>query len=434
MSDAEDLHERAHSLIPGGCHTYSKGDDQFPANAPAFIVRARGARCWDPDGNEFVDWAMGLRSVILGHAHPAVLDAVRAELDRGSNFARPAPIEVELAEQLVDLIPSAEMVKFGKNGSDVTAAAVRLARAHTGRPYIARCRDHPFFSVQDWFIGSTVVNAGIPEAVRELTLQFDYNRLETLAALFDEHPGQIACVILEPAATEPPAPGFLEGVRELATRHGSVLVFDEIITGFRWHLRGAQTLFGVTPDLSCFAKAIGNGFSVSALVGRRDIMELGGIGHARRKVFLLSATHGGETHALAAALATIRELQTHDVVTRIWEIGQQLQTRFNALAREAGLAEYVSLAGYPCMPHLLTRDDKGQPSMEYRTLFLQELVAGGVLLPWVAVSAAHGPSEIEQTLDASRRAMKAYARAIDQRNVRSMLTGPAVKPVFRPYN
>ncbi len=431
---SERLRQQAHDLIPAGCHTYSKGDDQFPERAPRFIARARGSHCWDLDGNEFVDWGMGLRSVILGHAYPAVLDAVRGQLELGSNFTRPAPIEVELAELLVDLIPSAEMVKFAKNGSDVTSAAVRLARAYTGRDYVARCRDNPFFSVHDWFIGSTPANGGIPARVQDLTLMFDYNRLETLEALFERHPGQIACVILEPVSTHAPHPGYLQAVRDLTRRHGAVLIFDEIISGFRWHLRGAQSYFGVTPDLSTFAKAIANGFSVSALVGRRDIMELGGLRHDRRKVFLLSATHGGETHALAACIATIDELRARDVVAHLWRIGQSLKDGFNALARELAVAEHVSLEGYPCSPYLVTKDHAGQASMEYRTLFLQETIAGGVLMPWVAISYSHTPADVEQTLEASRRAMLVYRQALEKESARPFFDGPAVKPVFRPYN
>lgn len=431
---SERLRQRAHELIPGGCHTYSKGDDQFPERAPRFIARARGSRCWDVDGNEFVDWGMGLRSVILGHAYPAVLAAVRSQLDLGSNFTRPAPIEVELADLLVDLIPSAEMVKFGKNGSDVTSAAVRLARAYTGRDYVARCRDNPFFSVHDWFIGSTPTNSGIPQVVQDLTLMFDYDRLDTLEALFVRHPGQIACVILEPVSTQAPQPGYLEAVKELTHRHGAVLIFDEIISGFRWHLGGAQTYLGVTPDLSTFAKAIANGFSVSALVGRRDIMELGGLSHERRKVFLLSATHGGETHELAACIATIKELRDRNVVAHLWRIGQVLQDGFNSVARELGVSDHVALAGYPCSPYLVTNDHTGRSSTEYRTLFLQEAIAGGVLMPWIAISYAHTDVEVEQTLEASRRALLVYRRALEKESARPFFEGPAVKPVFRPYN
>lgn len=430
----EALRQRAQALIPAGAHTYSKGDDQFPANAPAFIVRGAGARCWDVDGREYVDWGMGLRSVILGHAYQPVVDAAAAQLALGANFTRPSPLESQLAERLVGLIPAAEMVKLAKNGSDVTSGAVRLARAFTGRDYIARCASNPFLSFGDWFIGSTVVSAGIPEGVRAFTLQFDYNNLGSLERLFDEHPGKIACVVMEPATTEHPAPGYLEAVKRLTHHHGAVLVFDEMITGFRWHLRGAQHYYGVTPDMATFGKALGNGFSVSALVGRRDIMERGGLSHAHPRVFLLSATHGGETHALAAALATLDELETRAVCEHIWSVGELLQREFEALARELGIHEHIALTGLPCSLAVTTRDHDGQPSLDYRALFLQETIARGVLMPWLAISHSHRQSEIDQTLDACRHALAVYRRALEARSVRPLLVGPAVKPVFRPFN
>ena len=212
--------DRAHELIPAGAHTYSKGDDQFPQLCPAQLVRGRGARTWDADGNEFVDWGMGLRSVILGHCDSGVLDAVRSALDLGSNLTRPSPIEAEVAELFVENIPSAEMVKFAKNGSDVTTAAARLARAYTGRDLIARCAEHPFYSVHDWFIGDTVMNSGVPEATRNLTKRFHYNDARSLADLFEEYPRQIAMVMLEAVVVDPPADGFLEEVRRLCTEIG----------------------------------------------------------------------------------------------------------------------------------------------------------------------------------------------------------------------
>ncbi len=430
---SKELSRRAHELIPAGCHTYSKGDDQFPQNAPGFIVRGRGCQVWDVDGNEYIDWGMGLRSVILGHAYPRVLEAVMGELPNGSNFTRPSPLEVELAELLVDLIPSAQMVKFAKNGSDVTSAAVRLARAYTGRDKIALCKENPFFSFNDWFIGTTPPNAGIPQSVADLSLTFHYNDLASLQRLFDENPGHIAGVILEPVSTEAPRDGFLEQVRDLTHAHGAVLIFDEMISGFRWDLQGAQKYFGVTPDLSTFGKAIGNGFSVSALVGKRDVMELGGLRHSRPKVFLLSATHGAETHALAAAVATIRELREKDVVKQLWKTGQALQDGFNALAAELGLADYVTCAGYPCSPYIVCRDADRNVSLPFRTLFLQETIAHGILIPYIAASYSHTEGMIQKTLEASAAALEIYRRAL-QEGVDNYLVGPAVKPVFRKFN
>src|SRR5690606_20301591 len=296
---AESLRRRAHELIPGGAHTYAKGDDQFPENAPPFIVRGDGCHAWDLDGRAFVEYGMGLRAVTLGHAFAPVVDAARRELGHGLNFTRPSPIEVEAAELLQSLIPAAEMVKFCKDGSHAVDAAVRLARAFTGRDMVAICGDHPFFSTSDWFIGTTDMNAGIPEATRRLVAKFRYNDLASVEALFAQHPGQIACLVLEAARTEEPQPGYLERLKSLVHANGALLVFDEMITGFRWHLRGAQHVYGVTPDLGTFGKALANGFSVSALVGRREIMTLGGLGHDRERVFLMSTTHGAETHGLA---------------------------------------------------------------------------------------------------------------------------------------
>jgi glutamate-1-semialdehyde 2,1-aminomutase len=430
---SKELSRRAHELIPAGAHTYSKGDDQFPQNAPGLIARGQGCRVWDVDGNEYLDWGMGLRSVILGHAYPRVIDAVMATLPNGSNFTRPAPIEIELAELLVDLIPSAQMVKFAKNGSDVTSAAIRLARAFTGRDKIALCKENPFFSFYDWFIGTTPPNAGIPSAVGDLSLTFHYNDIASLQRLFGEYPNQIAGVILEPVSTEAPHASFLEQVRDLAHANGAVVIFDEMISGFRWHLQGAQKYFNVTPDLSTFGKAIGNGFSVSVLVGQREIMELGGLHHAKPKVFLLSATHGAETHALAASIATINELRDRDVVAHTWKIGRALQDAFNALASEKGLADYVTCAGYPCSPFIVCRDKDKNVSLPLRTLFLQETIAQGVLMPYIAISYSHDDRTVQQTLEASANALEIYRRAL-QDGVEKYLVGPAVKPVFRRFN
>jgi glutamate-1-semialdehyde 2,1-aminomutase len=430
---SRELSSRAHQLIPAGAHTYSKGDDQFPLNSPGFIERGEGCRVWDVDGNEYLDWGMGLRSVILGYGYPRVLEAVSAQLTKGTNFTRPSPVEVELAELLHALIPSAQMVKFAKNGSDVTSAAIRLARAYTGRDYVALCKDHPFFSVDDWFIGTTPPNSGIPRVVAEQSLTFSYNDISSLEKLFSEHGGKIAAVIMEAVTLEPPLEGYLAKVRDLVHRNGALLVFDEMITGFRWHLQGAQTYFNVVPDLSTFGKAVGNGFSVAVLAGRRDIMELGGIHHSNPRVFLLSTTHGAETHSLAACIATISEMQEQDVVGHIWKMGQALQDNFNALAREMGLSEAIVCAGYPCSPAIIAKDRDGHASMPLRTLFLQEMISQGVLIPYIAISFSHSESDVSRTLEAARRALAVYARALDE-GTDKLLVGQPVKPVFRRFN
>lgn len=453
----EALRERAHRLIPAGAHTYSKGDDQFPANAPAFIARGKGARVWDAEGREFLDWGMGLRAVVLGHGYPRVVEAVREALEWGSNFVRPSPIEADLAEAMLELLPGHEMVKFAKNGSDVTTAAVRLARAFTGRKLVAIAGDNPFYSVDDWFIGTTAMDAGIPEDVTRLTLMFRFGDLAGLEKLFVEHPGEIACVFIEPAVTAPvPADGgcdrcaarvgaaapardcrnarFLAAARELTHRHGALLIFDEMLTGFRFDLPGAQRLYGVVPDMACFGKALGNGFSVSALTGVREVMDLGGIRQtARPKVFLLSATHGGETHSLAAALAVIREMQAEPVVPHLWEVGGALQRALNDASERAGLRRHVWSDGYPCSPMVNFLGADGAPSAELRTLFHQEMVARGVLMTYVAPSFSHSHDDVRRTAEAASAALAVCRRALES-GFDGLLEGPVMRPVFRRFN
>jgi glutamate-1-semialdehyde 2,1-aminomutase len=429
---AETLRRRAHELIPGGAHTYAKGDDQFPEEAPPFIVRGDGCHAWDLDGREFVEYGMGLRAVTLGHAFAPVVEAARRELGHGLNFTRPSPIEVEAAEMLQSLIPAAEMVKFCKDGSHAVDAAVRLARAFTGRDMVAICGDHPFFSTSDWFIGTTDMNAGIPEAIRRLVAKFRYNDLASLEALFAQHPGQVACVVLEAARTEEPQPGYLERLKALVHANGALLVFDEMITGFRWHLRGAQHVYGVTPDLSTFGKALANGFSVSALAGRREIMKLGGMGHDRERVFLMSTTHGAETHGLAAAIATMRFYRDNPVIETLYARGARLRAGFDRVVADNGLAGYVDLASRDCNLLFGTRDAQKKPSQPFRTLFMQEMVARGVIAPSFVVSWSHSEKDIDATVEAAGEALRVYRRALED-GPEKYLRGRPVKPVFRRY-
>jgi glutamate-1-semialdehyde 2,1-aminomutase len=425
---------RAHRLIPAGSHTYSKGDDQFPALAPRFIVRGEGCYAYDEEGTEFLDWGMGLRTVILGHAYPRVVGAAVDALRNGSNFTRPSPLEVELAEELAATIPCADMVKFAKNGSDVTTAAVRLARAATGRDLVVFPGDQPFLSVDDWFIGATEMNAGVPDAVQELSLTFPYGDARALEALFERRPDAIAAVVLEAVTMDPPPPGFLEQVRELTEKHGAVLVFDETITGFRWGLGGAQAYFDVTPDLATFGKALGNGFAVSALTGRRDLMELGGLTHAGERVFLLSTTHGGETHGLAAARATLAELREKNVADHLWTIGRRLADGLNEAAEREGVADAFTCKGYPCSPVPVFSDVGELPAADSRTIFLQEMIRRGVLIPYIAPSYSHGDAEVDRTIEAAGTAFAVVRRALEGEPVETLLVGPPVKPVFRRYN
>lgn len=427
------LQKKAHELIPGGCHTYAKGDDQYPALSPGFILKGQGCHVTDVDGNEFIEYGMGLRAVTLGHAYAPVVEAARRQMQWGNNFVRPSPIEVECAEEFLSMIDGADMVKFAKNGSDTTNAAVRLARAFTGRDLIAICADHAFFSVDDWFIGTTEMSAGIPAAIRELTLKFRYNDIGSVQAIFDQYPGRIAGLILEPEKNEPPEGGFLQDLRKLCNRESALLIFDEMITGFRWHNGGGQAYHAVIPDLSCFGKAMGNGFSIAALAGKREIMRLGGLDHDRERVFLLSLTHGAETPNLAAVLEVMRIYQHEPVVQTLWKQGNRLATGINKAIDELELHGYFELIGRPCCLVYATRDANKQPSQWFRALFLQELIKRGILAPSFIVSYSHQDSDLDRTVEAVHEALAVYKKALCEGLDGHLIGGP-LKPVFRKYN
>lgn len=428
---SKQLQRRAHRLIPGGAHTYAKGDDQYPELAPGFIDHGLGCHVWDVDGNEYIEYGMGLRSVTLGHAYAPVLEAAYQAMQRGSNFTRPAAIELEAAETLLAMIPGAEMVKFAKNGSDVTTAALKLARACTGRDLVAICGDQPFFSADDWFIGSTAMPGGIPEVIRRQTLKFRYNDLASLAALFGAYPEQIACVCMEAETTEPPPAGYLQAVIDLCHQHGALFVLDEMITGFRWHNGGAQTLYGITPDLSTFGKGIGNGFAVAALVGKAAIMERGGLRHSEERVFLLSTTHGAETHSLAAAIATMRTYREQDVIGHLHRQGERLAREVRQAACDLGIGDYFEVTGRASNLIFVTRDPNKKRSQSFRTLFMQEAIRRGVLGPSFVVSYAHSNADIDATVEAVAAALRVYYRALAD-GVDRYLIGRPVQPVFRP--
>lgn len=447
--------DRLHRVIPGGAHTYSRGDDQYPANAPEILVSGKGAYVTAPDGRTLLDYGMGLRAVTLGYADPRVNQAAIRGMEMGLNLTRASVIELEAAECLVSLIAGADMVKFAKNGSNATTAAAKVARAYTGRPFICVPRQHPFFSFDDWFIGATALKRGIPSDHHATTLLFDYGDLSSLQALFDAHPGQIAGVMLEPATTVGPCEGcpqgdrlkppdcaacgsipgnFLMQVQALCRKQSALFILDEMITGFRWHLKGAQHLFGVTPDLTTFGKGMANGFAVAALVGRREVMEVGAINRpGQERTFLVSTTHGGEMASLAAFLETVKIYQECAVVEHLWNYGARLLRGLETLAVEAGVAQAFEMQGNAISMNYATLDAGGEPSLAMRTLFSQEMIRHGVFMPWIAPSFSHGDIELEQTLNAARKALAVYAMALEQ-GVELFLQGPAIKPVFRKFN
>lgn len=426
---------RAQELIPGGGHTYSKGPDQSPKLGPKLIERGKGCYVWDVDGNKYLDWAMGLTSVNLGHAYKPVLDAVRAELLKGSNFQCPSPIESELAEYFISQVPGAEMVKFAKNGSTVTTAALKLARAYTGRKLVAYCSDHGFFSYDDWYIGKKPNNAGVPQEISDLSVTFRYNDLKSAEEMFAKYPGQIAGLILEPMEFDYPQDDYLRRLGELCRRNGTVFILDEMITGFRLGYPGAHAALGVRADLTTWGKGVANGFSCCMLAGRKEIMNLGGINHDKERVFLISTTHGAETHALAAAMATIKAVKEHNLVERNTKMGETLRKGLEDGIKAAGLSEYVTVKGHPCWLLMQFRDAKKEFSDGFRTLVMQEAVKHGLLFRGTFVfSLAHGEKELQRTIRVFRKIFRTYKAAIKAGGYEGFLVGEPVKPVFRKYN
>lgn len=423
MDRSKALADRARRVIPGGSQTFSKGPSQFVRGvAPSFLSRGRGSHVWDVDGNEYIDFSMALGPILLGYAYPAVQEAVSAALEAGPTFSLPHPLEVEVAELLAEAIPCAEMVRFSKNGSDATAGAVRLARAHTGRDVIACCGYH---GGADWFLGTTPRAQGVPESVRAQTRTFGYNDMESLERIFSEHPGQVAAVILEPVGVIEPRDDFLKAVAERTRCAGAVLIFDEVVTGFRLGLGGAQQHFGVTPDLACFGKGMANGFPLAALVGRREIMR-------KLEEVFFSFTFGGETLSLAAAQAVIREIRSRPVADHLWRQGRALQDGYNRLAKEFGLEGRTACVGLPPRTVLTFCDERGEESLALKSLFQQECIRRGILLGGGHnLCYSHSDGDIQEALRVYREGMEILAEAVRQGDAEQRLEGPAVQPIFR---
>ena len=381
-----------------------------------------GPYIWDVDGQRFIDYPLALGPIILGHNYQAVTEAVARQMKDGVSFSLPHPLEVEVAELLTEIIPCAEMVRFGKNGSDATSGAVRVARAYTGRDLIACCGYHGW---QDWYIGTTTRNKGVPKAVQEMTLPFVYNDIESLQKIFAEHPGKVAAVIMEPMGVVEPKENFLQRVRDLTHREGALLIFDEIVTGFRLALGGAQEYFGVLPDLACIGKAMANGYPISAVVGRRDVMEV-------FDELFFSFTFGGETLSLAATKATITEMKEKNVIGHLWEQGQKLKDGYNVFSKSFGLERTTDCIGLAPRTLITFKEETGADSLVARSLFQQECVRRGVLFAGGQnICFSHGNAEIEQTLRVYRTAMEILSQALASGDLRNRLDGEPVQPVFR---
>jgi glutamate-1-semialdehyde 2,1-aminomutase len=442
--------QKLHKVIPGGAHTYSRGDDQFPNNSPAILERGEGAYVYDPDGNEYLDYGMGLRSVNIGYGNKEIADACYEEIIKGNNLTRASLTELKAAELLVELIPSVEMVKFAKHGSTVTTAAIKLARAYTNRKYILVPYEQPFFSFDDWFIGSTIMTKGTLEESSHFTLKFHYNDFDSLEQIFDDYKGQIAGVIMEAATTLKPCSNlceskkcnecpnngtnFLQKVQKICKENETVFILDEMITGFRWSLNGAQSFYNIDPDLCTFGKAMANGQAVAVLGGKAEIMKLGGIlDEGSERVFLTSTTHGAEMSALGAFIKTIEIMKRDNVIEHYWNYGEKLTNGMNELSRKHSLEKFFYVEGYPCSPNYITKDIEGSISLAFRTLFAQSMMDKKVMMPYIAISFSHGQTELEMTLSAVDYALDIYKKALIN-GYEKYLTSEIIKPVFRKYN
>lgn len=419
---SQEYMRRAQSVLPGCSSSYSRAPMSYVQGvAPVFAESAEGCRITDVDGNTFLDFTMGLCPVTLGHAHPHTLASLERHMRKGCLYSIPHRVEVELAETIRAMAPCAEKVRFGKNGSDATAAAVRVSRAFTGRDKVALCGYHGW---QDFYIGCTDQNAGVPQAVRELSLSFPYNDADALERLFKNNPGEIACVLMEPMSVIWPEPGFLESVRELTLRFGAVLVFDEIITGFRWSLGGAQEYFGVTPDLACFSKALANGLAISALAGKAEIMDWFSIGKA-----FWSTTYGNEALTMAVALDTLGYIRDNGVIPFIWSQGRKLMDGFSALVAKHRLEKEIFVLGSPPRHVFVFAND---PGLVRKSFFQQECVMRGLLSFWCHnVSFAHKDEDVAEAMTVYDEVLAAYAQALDGDDFASKLLGEPVKPVFK---
>jgi glutamate-1-semialdehyde 2,1-aminomutase len=420
---SEALLERALKTIPLGTQTFSKSKTQLPYGvSPYFVDHAKGSHLWDVDGHEYVDFVSALACVTIGYCDPDVDAAVRKQMESGVTFSLPHQLEMEVAEMLVEMIPCAEKVRFAKNGTDATSGAIRVARAYTGRDRVAVCGYHGW---QDWYIGSTSRDLGVPRAVKELTHAFLYNDLASLQGVLEKHPGEFAAVILEPMNVAYPQDGFLAKVLDLTHQHGALLVFDETITGFRFSNGGAQQEFGVIPDLATFGKGIANGYPLSALVGKTEYMDV------VEKIFF-SGTFGGETLSLAAAKAVLTKLQREPVIDTLKHRGRKILDGVVRLIVELDIAQFVSISGHPTWSFLLFKDVPPVSTWEIKTLFMQEMFERGVYsLGTHNMSYAHSDTDIETLLAAYREVFDLIKNAITGGFVKDRLKCDPLVPLFK---
>ena len=440
-----DYTSELHDYIPGGAHTYSRGEDTVSSNIPKFLKRGKGAYVWDENDKKYLDYGMSLRANILGYSNDIVDDGAIEQIKNGNNLTKPSEIELIAAKKLVELIPWVEQVKFAKNGSNVTTAAVKLARAYTNKNYVIICKDHPFFSFDDWFIGTTPLKRGTlfdkkcPFLNNSSELKFKYNDIDSLEEQFLKHPDDIAAVIMEPSTTENPkiyedGENFLQKAHKMCKKYNSVFIIDEMITGFRFGITGASGHYNISPDLVTYGKAIANGFSLAVLGGKKEIMSLGDvITEGRERTFLLSSTHGAEMCSLGAMVKNLDFMIENKVSDYIRDYGLRLIEKGNKISEKLGLKDYFYFDGLPQGPYFVTKNSSKEVCSKFRTLFLQEMCKNDVIMAWIALSFSHREEEMKITLDAIEKSLIVYKKALDE-GVDEYLESYVIKPVFRKYN
>jgi glutamate-1-semialdehyde 2,1-aminomutase len=414
---------RAEKTIPLGSQTFSKSRTQYPVGiSPLYASKVKGANLWDIDGNKYIDLVSSLASITFGYNDKGVSTAVKKQLKQAINMSLPGKLEAEVAELITSLVPSAEMVRFGKNGSDATSAAIRLARAYTGHDHVIVCGYHGW---QDWFIGSTTRSKGVPKSVSALTHKFEFNNIHSLEVLFDQLGSKVAAVIMEPMNSTYPNPGFLDSVKKITHANGAVLVFDETITGFRFAAGGAQELFGVTPDLSTFGKGMANGFPISAITGRRDIM-------MEMEEIFFSGTFGGELLSLAAARHVLERFLNEDIAQQLSDNGAQLAEGTSGLIQGLGLSDFLSLSGHPTWTFLNWKPTPSYSVDEIKTYFMQLVFERGLLvLGTHNTTLAHTPRIQNKILDVYSEVFGEVRKSISEGTLRKKLKVSPLEPLFK---
>lgn len=424
-----------HKYIVGGAHTYSKGDDQFPSLSPAAISHGNGSKIWDIDGNKYIDCSLGLGSVVIGHANSEINKEVYKEINKGLNFQRPSKLELETAKEFLSILPNMDLIKFAKNGSSVTSAAVKLSRAYTGRNIVAFPKDHPFYSYDDWFISSKKNNSGIPKEIKELFVTFNSNDPETLKYIFKKNKNKIACVITEPENLKPISRECILEVEKITKKNKAIFILDEILSGFRSDFPGSYTKLNLNPDLTTWGKAIGNGFSFCALAGKKKIMNLGGIkSKSKPRVFLLSTTHGAETIGLAAGRKIINMYKKYPIIKHNKEVVKRITLQINKILSGLSLVEYIKFYPSDWRIYFEFLDYKKNISNNYKTLFMQEMIKNGILFQGIFLPCySHNKLDLKKITIAFEKSSKIYKLALE-RGFKNYLYGEPIKDVFRKYN